>query len=280
MARLKEKVALVTGGGSGGIGEAIAIALAEEGANVVVNDIVKELADATVEKIVKRGGIAAPNYNTVAEKEGAESIAETAIKNFGRVDILVNCAANMRFLPTLDTKDEDWDSIIKVHLYGHFNCIKAVLPQMIKQKGGRIINFSSRAAFGTIGNIAYTAAKAGILGMTFFLASEFKEHGITVNAIIPSADTKLFPGKRPKPVKATMPEPFSIEPEYVAPIVVYLSTDEAKDVTGRFIYASGGDLCFFAQPLELQANAPLFVRKMGKWSIEELEMMVPSLLGI
>lgn len=277
---LRDKVAIVTGGGTGGIGEAICIALASEGARVVVNDIGQDLADKTVKKIMEQGGKAFPSYNDISTMQGGEGIVQAALDNFGRIDILVNCAANMKFLSTFETTEKDWDAIINVHLKGHFSCIKAVLPTMVRQKSGRIINFSSRGAFGKVGNIAYTTAKAGILGMTFFLASELKEYGITVNAIIPSADTKLFPGERPKGVKATIPSPMWIAPEYVAPMVVYLCTEAAKDLTGQFIYASGGDLCFFGTPLQLQTKAPVFVRKMGKWTVEELKQILPELLGV
>jgi NAD(P)-dependent dehydrogenase (short-subunit alcohol dehydrogenase family) len=280
--RLRGKSAVVTGAGTGGIGGEVAVALANEGAKVVVNDIGCDIngiriADKVVEEIVKSGGIAVANYDSVATMRGGENIIKTSIDNFGRMDILVNCAGVAGHILTVEMTEEQWDLTINVHLKGHFCCSKAAALEMIKQKSGRIINFSSRGAFSGRASSAYSAAKAGILGFTSMLSSELKEFGITVNAIIPSADTKLFPGPRPK-THSGLPSPMWIEPDYVAPIIVYLATDEAKNVTGKFIYASGGDLCIYAKPLQVPGEAHMFVRKMGKWTIDELSEVIPSLL--
>jgi NAD(P)-dependent dehydrogenase (short-subunit alcohol dehydrogenase family) len=280
--RLKGKVAVVTGAGGGGVGEATALALSAEGALIVVNDIGRDSmgrygADKAVEKISETGGRATANYDSVATMEGGENIVKTALNAYGRIDILVNCAGNFQGKPTTELTENDWDSIIEVHLKGHFSCIKAALPEMIKQKTGRIVNFSSRAAFGGGGNLAYTAAKAGILGLTTMLSVEMKEHGITVNAVLPSADTKMFPGPRPKFARKTMIEPMFLEPHYIAPMISFLATDEAQEVTGKFIYSSGGDFCLYSLPLQLKAEAPIFVRKVGKWTIDELIDIMPSL---
>ena len=201
--KLKGKAAVITGAGSGGIGRAIALAMAEEGASVVVNDIArgpdgKSIADKVVDEIKKAKGIAVANYDTVATMQGGENIIKTATGNFGRIDILVNCAANYTRTPALEVTEKEWDTFINVHLKGHFSCSMAAVREMIKQKSGRIINFSSRAAASGGGNIAYGTVKAGILGFTSGLSNEVKGYGITVNAIVPSADTKLFPGPRPK----------------------------------------------------------------------------------
>jgi NAD(P)-dependent dehydrogenase (short-subunit alcohol dehydrogenase family) len=283
--RLKNKSAVVTGSGSGGIGKAVAMALAAEGARVVVNDIGRDsegnhIADNVVREIGSAQGEAIANYDSVATPQGARGIIDTATKNFGRIDILVNCAGNFKRLPTIEMGETDWDSIVDVHMKGHFNCCRAALAEMAKQRNGRIVNFSSRAASGGGGNLAYCAAKAGILGMTSFLAAEFKEQGITVNAIIPSADTKLFPGARPKFPGETMPATLSLDPAYVAPLVTYLATDEAKGVTGQFFYASGGDVCIYPRLLQLPQPAPMFVRKVGKWTVDELCQVIPPLLGL
>ena len=280
--RLKGKSAVVTGGGSGGIGRAVALALAAEGAKVVVNDIGrshdgKSIADEVVEEITKSKGIAVANYDNVATMQGGENIIKTATSNFGRIDILVNCAGNIIPVQNTEMTEEQWDSIIDVHLKGHFSCNKAAMLEMIKQKGGRIINISSRAAAGG-GNVAYCAAKAGILALTSTLAADLKEYGITVNAILPSADTKLFPGKIRTPLN--FPAALWMEPEYVAPMIVYLATDEAREITGRYFYAAGGDICLFARPLELPGGAHLFIRKMGKWTIDELNEVITTLIGL
>jgi 3-oxoacyl-[acyl-carrier protein] reductase len=283
--RLKGKSAVITGGGSGGIGEAIGLALAAEGANIVVNDIGRNpdglsLADEAVEKIIKAGGIAVANYDSVSIMSGGEKIIKSAISNFGRIDILVNCAGNFMRVGSLEITEDQWDSIMAVHLKGHFSCTKAAALEMTRQKsGGRIINFSSRAASGGGGNPAYSAAKAGILGFSGMLADELKEHGITVNSIVPSADTKLFPGPRPKFAVGSMPPSLGLEPDFVAPIVVYLATDEAREITGRIIYASGGDICIYAKLLQFPGETPIFIRKIGKWSVDELTEVIPSILG-
>lgn len=287
---LKGKAAVVTGGGSAGIGGAVAYALAMEGAQVVANDIGRDpegnrAADKMVEKIKKAGGIAVANYDSVDSMQGGARIVKTATDNFGKIDILVNVAGNYWGVSTPDMTEKDWDSVMNVHMKGTFATIKAALPTMIEQKSGRIINFSSRAAFNgpasakvSYGNVAYNAAKAGILGLTMALALEFKESGITVNAILPSAITPLFPREK-LPLEDNLPVPHNIGPEYVTPVVVYLATDKARDITGQFIYAAGEDICIFGRPLRLP-GPHLFFHKNEKWTVEELEHLVPQFLGL
>jgi 3-oxoacyl-[acyl-carrier protein] reductase len=282
--KLQGKSAVVTGSGNG-IGRGIALALAAEGAQVVINDIGLEpdgtkSADKVAAEIKSANGRAAANYDSVTTVKGGENIINTAIANFGKIDILVNCAGNYMKAGSVEITEKQWDAIIDVHMKGHFSCVKAAIPHMINQKSGRIINLSSRAAAGKGGNLAYSAAKAGILGFTSALSFDLKEYGIAVNAIIPSADTKLFPGQRPRAAYENMPYPKSLDPEYVAPIVAFLATDEAKDVTGQFIYACGGDLCIYAHLLKMPGEANIFIRKPGKWTIDELsEVVLPVLLG-
>ena len=141
---LKGKSAVVTGGG-GGIGKEVALALASEGASVVVNDISRDaegrsLADEVVNEIIKARGIAVANHDSVATMKGGENIIKTATSNYGRIDILINCAGNFKVAPIFEMSEEDWDSIMAVHLKGHFSCIRAAAIEMIPQKNGRIIN--------------------------------------------------------------------------------------------------------------------------------------------
>src|SRR4030042_1008085 len=253
--KLTGKVAVITGAGSEvGIGKEVALAMAAEGAKIVVNDISlnkdgTRSADKVVAIITKAHGIAIPNYNSVTTINGARNIIETAISSFGRIDILVNTAANWICKPTVEQTETDWDSIMGVHLKGLFNCTQAAIKEMIKQKsGGRIINFTSNAAFATTlgpgAAIAYCTAKAGVAGFTNALSLELEKYDITVNAIFPVALTNLFPDDRViEGIKV-------VGPEFVAPIIVYLATDEAKDITGQFIFSSAGDIRILALPFQ------------------------------
>jgi len=282
--KLKGKVAVVTGGGGKrGVGRGICLALAGEGASVVVNDIFRDqngssAADRVVAEIRKAGGKAVASYDSVATMAGGRNIINGAVSSFGKIDILVNCAGNYVAMPALETTEEVWDSIMAVHLKGHFACTKAAALEMVKQKSGRIINFSSRGSFfGKMGSLAYATAKAGIMGFTALLARALKEQGITVNCILPSADTELFPGIRVK-LGDHMPLASPPDPDFIAPVAVYLCTDEAKDMTGQFIYAGGGDVCIYAEPLQM-TSAHRLIHKSGKWTLGELSEIIPSLMG-
>jgi NAD(P)-dependent dehydrogenase (short-subunit alcohol dehydrogenase family) len=268
---LKGKTAVITGGG-GGIGRAVALAMSEEGANIVVNDISKDkkgimAADMVADEIKKSKGRAVANYDSVASFAGGINIIKTAIESFGTVDILVNCAGNFKAMPTVEMLENDWDSIMSVHVKGHLSCIKAALPFMLKQKSGRIINISSRAAFGHLAaSLPYATAKTAILGFTTSLSIEMKPFNITVNAVLPSASTNLFPGKEKEIRSDGFLYPESLDPEWVAPVIAYLATDQAGQITGQFIYASGGDICIYDQPLQ-----PLtYIHKEGKWKVKDI----------
>ena len=281
--KLAGKVAVITGAGSEvGIGKEVAKAMAAEGAKVVVNDIIKDHdgtmgADRVVKEIKDARGTAAANYDNVASMEGGASIIKAAIDNFGRIDILVNTAGNFIVNPTADMTEAQWDATIDVHLKGLFACTQAAVREMIKQKsGGRIVNITSVAAFapgiGPGAAIAYAAAKAGVLGFTKMLAEEMREHKITVNAISPGADTKLFPPG--DGVYRT-----GRGPEFVAPIIVYLATDEAKDVTAQIIFSSSGNICILPPPMMMpMPGAQHNIEKQGKWTIEELIKKIPPMV--
>ncbi|MDE3076398.1 MAG: SDR family NAD(P)-dependent oxidoreductase [Chloroflexota bacterium] len=286
---LTGKVAVVTGG-AGGIGRAVALALSAEGAKVVVNDVGRDAGGASAAERVAReieeaGGSAAANSDSVDTVRGGESIVETALSHFGRVDILVNCAGNLKRGGVTELSEEDWDAQIDVQLKGHFTCTRAAVMDMAKRKSGRIINIASRAAFpwtpgggpapGLPGGsqFAYGTAKAAIMGLTTNLARDLAPLGITVNAILPSADTPMFPGKFPR--GAELPGSQALEPEYVAPIIAYLATDQAAGITGQFIYASGFDVCIYDRPL----LPSVFVRKDAKWTVQELAEAIPPLLA-
>lgn len=277
--RLKGKVGVVTGGG-GGIGRGVALALSAEGASVVVNDpAVKpdgiKAADKVVDEIKQLKGNAIASYDSVATIVSAEKIIGAAINKFGKVDFLANCAGNFQPVPTVEMTQEVWDSIMAVHLGGHFACSRAAAKEMIKQKsGGSILNISSFAGFPRYDprGAAYSTAKAGVVGFTLALSYELKQYGIRVNAIFPLATTQLFPGTTPRGGGA-MPATTSLNPEDIAPLFVFLGTDEAKNVTGQFIYAAGGDFSILDRPMKHR----LFVRKIGKWTVDELIGVFPGL---
>ncbi len=300
--RLGDKAAVVTGGGVGGIGEAVCLLLAKEGARIIVNDYKPQIADETVEKIRKEGGAAVANYDSVSTMSGGQSIINSAVRNFGKVDILVNIAGNYIVGSILEQTEADWDSQINVHLKGAFSCTQAAAREMVKQKSGRVINISSPTPFAYKGmfsrSIAYSAAKSGIIGFTITAANSLAEFGITVNGIIPGAVTKLFPGPPGPPrtgasgtaVAAAAPQPTPGastrgpssfvgmgSPEFVAPTIVYLCTDEAKDITGRFFHASGSRVGVYARPFDLNAsNSSAY--KLGQWTVDEVKEIIPRML--
>ena len=277
--RLTGKVAVITGGG-GGIGRCVALALAAEGVSVVVNDFGTgsdgiKLADKVVDEVKKAGGRAVANYDSVTTVASAAKIIKTATDNFGRLDILINCAGNIVHTSTLEITQEQWDATLAVHIGGHFSCSQAAARAMVKQKsGGSIVNFASRGAFPFFGasGSTYAVAKAGILGFTTALSQELKQYGIRVNAICPNASTPLFPSTDPRGGMG-IPRTLSLDPADIAPLIVYLVTDEAKNITGEFIYAAGGDFCVFERPLQPR----IYVRKIGKWTIDEIGAVMPGI---
>jgi NAD(P)-dependent dehydrogenase (short-subunit alcohol dehydrogenase family) len=275
--RLEGKVAIITGAGSPvGIGREVALAMAAEGAKVVVNDIFKDPdgsygADRMVKLIRDAGGTGVANYDSVTSMEGGLKIIKTAVDAFGKVDILVNTAGNIKIAPTVDFAEKDWDNIIAVHVKGMFACTQAALKVMIPQKTGRIINFTSIAAYppgiGPGASIAYCSAKAAVIGFTRSTANELEPYGITVNAIAPAATTTLFP----KEVAPGQPEP-----KYIAPIIVYLAGDEAKEITSQIISVRGNHLTFH-DPIMQNPGPHQWYHKSGKWTIDELAQIVPRI---
>jgi NAD(P)-dependent dehydrogenase (short-subunit alcohol dehydrogenase family) len=277
--KLTGKAAVITGGG-GGIGKCAALALSAEGASVVVNDIGTgpdgiKLSDKAVKEIIIAGGKAVANYDSVTTAASAAKIIKTATDNFGRVDILLNCAGNIVQTSTLEITQEQWDATLAIHIGGHFSCSQAAARVMVQQKsGGSIINFASRGAFPFFGasGSSYAVAKAGILGFTTALSQELKKYDIRVNAICPNASTPLFPSTDPRG-GGGIPRTISLDPAEIAPIIVYLATDEAKNITGQFIYAAGGDFCIFDRPMQPR----IYVRKIGKWTVDEIGDVMPGL---
>lgn len=242
---LKDQVALVTGG-SRGIGRAIALALAEAGADVAVNYSGNEEKAlevvAEIEKLGRRGIAIRAN---VASGEQVEQMVSQVLDTFGKLDILVNNAGITRDNLIMRLKEEDWDQVIDTNLKGVFHCIKAVTRPMMKQRSGRIINISS--VVGVIGNAGqanYVAAKAGVIGLTKTTAKELASRGITVNAIAPGfietdMTDVLSESIREELMKA-IPLARLGKPEDIARAVRFLSSSDAEYITGQVIHVDGG----------------------------------------
>lgn len=241
--KLKDKVALVTGAGQG-IGRGIALALAREGAKVVVSDITDK-AKEVAKEIESFGSEALAVKADVRNSKETKEMVKTAIDKFGRIDILVNNAGIYPFKSLVDMEEEDWDKVLGVNLKGVFNCTKAVLPKMIEQKSGVIINISSIAgAVVGYSNLAhYSASKAGMVGFTKAAALELAQYGIRVNAIAPGAietpGTKVL-GEALKQVEQTVPLKRVGQPEDIANLVVFLASEASSYITGQLIIADGG----------------------------------------
>ena len=288
MGLLEGKVAIITGAGRG-IGKALALQLAEEGAGVVVNDAGvgpdgaghdDGPAEQVVAEIKARGLTSVANYDSVATMEGGESIIKTALDSFGRLDILVNNAGILRDRMIFNMTEREWDDVIAVHLKGHFACVKPAAVLMRQQRYGRIINFSSESGlWGNAGQANYGAAKSGIAGLTRVVARDLGRYGVTCNAIAPRAMTRLtatIPQQRPGAAPADAPRPELLEqlaPDFVAPMVCYLAGDHAWNVNGQIFLVYAGTVALLNHPLPSRT-----IFKKGMWTLDELSGAVPQML--
>lgn len=242
---LKGKVALVTGA-SRGIGREIALLLAKNGAKVIVNYNGSEAsAQAVVDEISGFGGSAEKYQCNVADFAESKTMIDTIIKENGRLDILINNAGITRDGLMMRMSEADFDAVIDINLKGTFNCIKHVSRQMLKQRGGRIINLSSVVGrSGNAGQINYAASKAGIIGMTMSAAKELASRGVTVNAIAPgfiqTEMTAVLSDDVKKSITDTIPMGVLGETKDVAELALFLASDAAKYITGQTISVDGG----------------------------------------
>jgi 3-oxoacyl-[acyl-carrier protein] reductase len=242
---LAGKVALVTGGGRG-IGRAISIALADAGADVVVavsRDV--SSAEAVAEEIRSRGRRALARQTDVSSGDASEELVAAAVAELGRIDLLVNNAGITRDGLLMRMSDDDWDAVLDVNLKGTFNCTRAALKRMVRQRSGRIVNVTSIMGItGNGGQANYAASKAGIIGLTKSTAKEVGSRGITCNAVAPgwiqTQMTEHLPAEMAERVVKQVPLGRLGQPEDIAGVVAFLCSDAASYVTGQVIVVDGG----------------------------------------
>ena len=286
MARLDGRVAIVTGAGRG-IGRSVARLLATEGASVVVNDLGAAVdgsghdsgpAHDVVAEIGEAGGKAIASGADIADFTAAEKLVESAIEEFGRLDILVNVAGILRDRMVFNMTEQEWDDVIRVHLKGTFNTTKFASAHWRSLRDSsaqnRIINFTSVSGLhGAPGQPNYAAAKMGIVGLTYSSAHALAKYGVTVNAISPGAATRMtdsLPGVR----RRARPGADEWSPDNVAPIVAYLASERSGWITGRIIHSSGYEVSLYSNP-----EPVIRIVGTGPWQADALGEQVERAFG-
>jgi NAD(P)-dependent dehydrogenase (short-subunit alcohol dehydrogenase family) len=288
--KLKGRVAIVTGSGQG-IGKAVAIALAAEGAKVVTNNRKAGTsggdAETVAAEIKAAGGEAVPFFGSVSDFKEAQKAIQTAVSTFGRIDIIVNNAGSDAPKMVWNMTEEDWDLSVDSFLKSAFNCIRHATPLMREQKWGRIINTTSTAWLGAVGHCNYSAAKAGLVGLTRAVAREVGRYGITCNAYAPTAGTRFTLSED---VKAGFQKRLDSGlitreryeelmhppgPETVAPFVAYLCTNEAANINGQVFDVTYPNIAIYSE----SAKTKTITQEKGKlFSVDELIQLVPKVL--
>jgi NAD(P)-dependent dehydrogenase (short-subunit alcohol dehydrogenase family) len=282
MGLLADRVAVVTGAGCG-IGRAIALCLAAEGAKVVVNDVgvslggekggengAEDPAAAVCQEIEAAGGTAVPNHDSVSDFEAAGRIIATAVDSFGSIDIVVNNAGIVRDRTIVKMDESDYDAVIAVHQKGTFNTVRHAAPLMKEAGYGRIVNITSSAGLrGNFGQTNYGAAKAAIMGMTFVWALELGRYGITVNAVAPAGITRmtenLYAGAEP---------PADQDPALNAPLIAFLASEGASYVNGQVLGRTGFGYTLFQTPRQIAT-----MWREGGWTPQEVADHFGDVLG-
>ena len=258
MGSLDGKVALVTGS-SQGIGAALAIAMASEGAKLVVSDI-QDCSD-TARQIKAQGGEAIATVADVTDNESLIELVAVAEAALGPIDLLVNNAGifgTLELKPLMQITEDEWDAVIATHLKGHFTVFRHAAAIMRKQESGSLVGFTSGAYAGSVAQANYSAAKGGIVSLVRSAAVGLHRYGVRANAVAPVARTRM---------SANVPSELAEmgDPEDVAPLVVFLLSDAAKDVTGQVYTAVGGRIAVWNQPVELRSMSVE-----GRWTPEQI----------
>ena len=269
------KNVVITGGG-GGIGRAVALGCAAEGANVIVADIgvdldgsgpKSEVAEAVVKEITDAGGTAVAIAESVTSMDGGQRIVQTAVDNWGSIDGVVCIAGILRERMLFNMSENEWDGVIETHMKGHFTVFRAAAAIMRKQQSGSLIGFTSGAFTASVAQANYSAAKGGIVSFVRSAAAGMYRYGVTANCVAPVARTRM---------SANVPMELAEmgDPEDVAPLVVYLLSDRSRHVTGQVYTAVGGKIAVWNQPVEVRA-----MYTDGRWTPEEIEARLDGSVG-
>ena len=283
MSILKDKVAIITGAGRG-IGKETALFLAKEGAKVLVNDLganpdgsgEEKIADEVVKEIVDLGGKAIANYESVDSFDGGQNIFNSALSEFGAVDILINNAGILRDKTLFNLEESDWDAIMAVHLKGHFNCTKPFVCYIreTNRLNCKIINMSSVSGLiGNFGQTNYGAAKAGIAGFSRSLSMEMAKYKCTVNTISPGAATRLTIDLMKAAGREVDESDWKQGPQQIAPVITWLCSEEANEVTNQIFHISQGNVGIMQQPAVIKSY-----KSDDIWSLEKLNHVMPELM--
>ena len=283
MSILKDKVAIITGAGRG-IGKETALFLAKEGAKVLVNDLganpdgsgEEKIADEVVKEIVDLGGKAIANYESVDSFDGGQNIFSSALSEFGAVDILINNAGILRDKTLFNMEESDWDAIMAVHLKGHFNCTKPFVCYIreTNRLNCKIINMSSVSGLiGNFGQTNYGAAKAGIAGFSRSLSMEMAKYKCTVNTISPGAATRLTIDLMKAAGREVDESDWKQGPQQIAPVITWLCSEEANEITNQIFHISQGNVGIMQQPAVIKSY-----KSDDIWSLEKLNNVMPELM--